>query len=326
MLRPTPCRTPSALPEPPIALLPWVLVSALILCATLCAAPAWAAFHLNEINKIMVGYNGDQTIQAVEIKMIADFENVVNTGTIKVYDANGAFVSTLGTFSGNVAVGVTGRKILCATSNFASTFGITPDLVITPGLPVTTGQVAFELPTCLVNAIPYGAINVFKNGPTAAPPIPADGATVLVRIVDDLTIPSCPLNEDANARFKLASGSSAFPITFTNNADASVNVFTTVTAASGAPPSVGAIHVYPNPIRGSARVEAPAWAPLTVHDVQGRVVRVLTCLGACPAIAGPFRGEWDGTDQVGRRLPSGIYFLRYAGAPRPEVKRVVLLR
>ncbi len=300
----------------------------LLLWAVLCANPAWAAFHLNEINKIMVGYNGDQTIQAVEIKMLAATENLVNTAAIRVYDANGAFVSTLGTFSADVPLGGVGRKILCATPNFAATFGITPDLVINPSLPVTTGQVSFELGTCLINAIPYGAIITFKNGASAAPPIPKDGATALVRKVDNVTTFFCPPQEDANAKFLLVSGSSGSPVTFTNNSNVSVNVFTTVTAANGDLRGIGGARIFPNPIRSRATIEWPG-VPLSfvaVYDVSGRPVRVWGTPWARGATGGPSEITWDGTDDGGRRLPSGIYFVKIgtgrAGVPVP----VVLLR
>ncbi|MBI4364829.1 MAG: hypothetical protein HY568_05305 [Candidatus Latescibacteria bacterium] len=299
---------------------------AMILCAMCYPTPVWAAYHLNEITKIMAGYNGDVTIQAVEIKMIANFENVVNGARIRIYDASGALVSTLGTFTANVAVGTTGRKILCATSNFASTFGITPDLVISPGIPVTTGQVSFETATCLINAIPYGAISVFKNGPTAAPPLPADGATVLVRVVEDSTTFSCPLREDANFKFRLASGSSGSPITFTNNANASVNVFTTVTAAEGSLRGFDRPRVFPNPIRSRATIEWPG-VPLSfvaVYDVNGKRVRAWGVPGLRGTMGGPARITWDGTDDSGRRLASGIYFVQI-GTPARRVP-VVLLR
>ena len=74
-------------------------------------------------------------------------------------------------------------------------FGLVPDLQINAGMPVTTGQVAFEDPagTCLVDAVAYGAVTTFLVGTTAAPPLPSGGATVLVRTVDNGTFPSCPV-------------------------------------------------------------------------------------------------------------------------------------
>jgi len=110
------------------------------------ALPASAAFHLNEITKVMVGLNGNTTIQAVELKMLATGENLVTGVSIKVYDAAGAQMDSLGSFSASLPNGIAGRFILCATPNFAATFGITPDLLIKPGLLVGTGQVSFENP------------------------------------------------------------------------------------------------------------------------------------------------------------------------------------
>jgi hypothetical protein len=286
------------------------------------------AFHLNEITKLMAGFNGDATIQAVELKMLTDGENLVGGVSIRTYDAGGVLQATLGTFAGSIPNGTAGARILCATANFQATFGITADLTITAGIPATTGQVAFETGTCRVNVLPYGAVTVPLGGPSAAPPLPTGGATVLVRTTDSPTS-FCPLSvpEDAAARFGVQSGSSGSPIPFQNNAGASVNVFSTVAAVDPSPPAPGVLRVSPNPFRGTTRIEAPGWSPLTIHDVRGRLVRVLTCTGACPAVAGPFRGEWDGTDARGEPVPSGVYFLRYAGPGGPAViRRIALIR
>jgi hypothetical protein len=86
------------------------------------------------------------------------------------------------------------------------------------------------------------------------------------------------------------------------------------------------LRVSPNPFRETTVIEAAGWQPLTIHDVRGRLVRVLTCSGLCPGISGPYRGVWDGTDAQGRRLPSGVYFLKYAGAAGVAVRRIALLR
>src|SRR5256885_11079712 len=72
------------------------------LLALLHPASANAAFHLNEITKVMVGLNGNNTIQAVELKMLAGGENLVTGMSIKVYDAGGAQRDSLGSFAGSV--------------------------------------------------------------------------------------------------------------------------------------------------------------------------------------------------------------------------------
>jgi hypothetical protein len=74
--------------------------------------------------------------------------------------------------------------------------------------------------------------------------------------------------------------------------------------------------IQPNPSRGSARVtislagrpgDAPVAVEATVHDLAGRAVRVLH-RGQLPR--GSTTLEWDGRDDSGRPLGSGLYFLR----------------
>jgi hypothetical protein len=295
----------------------------------LAAPEAAQVFHIMEVNKLMVGYNGDTSIQAIEMKMILGGQNLVSGLSFAAYDGNGALVATLGTFTANVANGANGSRVLAATANFAATFGITPDLVITPSIPVTSGQVAFEEAGCRVNVLPYGDVPTPLTSPTAAPPLPAGGATVLVRTVDNATSPTCPLAENAGARFMLTSGGPGHPVPFTNNAGVTVNVLSTVVGVEDSPPAAAPlVRAYPNPTRGVTRIDAPGWQALTIHDVQGRLVRVLTCTsgGPCPAQAGPYRGVWDGDDYRGRAVPSGIYFLRYDGASGPTVVRIAVMR
>jgi hypothetical protein len=284
-------------------------------------------FHLNEITHLMVGFNGDATIQALELKLLSASENLVGGVQINTYDRNGVFVATLGTFPGSVPNGSAGDRILCATANFQATLGITPDLVITPGIPSTTGQIAFEKPTCRVNVLPYGDIAVPVGGTSAAAPLPAGGATALFRTVDS-AISACPASvpEDAAMHFVLRSGSPGAPIVFQNNSRATVNVSSTVTSVDATPPASRSLRVSPNPFQGATRIEAPAPGSLTIHDVRGRLVRVLTRGPEPFAPAGAYRADWDGTDGSGRKLPSGIYLVRYAGAAEVEVTRVVLIR
>ena len=301
------------------------LLALLPLLAMLQAAPASAAFHLNEITKVMVGLNGNNTIQAVELKMLAGAENLVTGMSIKVYDAGGTLVDSLGTFTGSVAAGLAGRRILCATENFAVTFGITPDLLIKPGLLVGTGQVSFEKPGCFVNALAYGSVTTPKNGTTSAPALSAGAAEALVRSIDDATVPSCPLAEDAAARFGLVSGTAGSPILFTNNLAEFALVYPTATGVDGGTPSAVPLRVYPNPFHAGARIVAPGYGYLAVYDVRGRMVRSWGSLGVAPATVGPMRLDWDGTDAEGHRLASGIYFVQYGLSPKNRA-RLVLLR
>ncbi len=299
-------------------------VTILLLAAP--APPARASFHLIEINKILTSHNGDATVQAVELRMQAGGQNLVSGLAIRSYDAAGVLLATHGTFGGSLPLSgaVADRKILCATSGFATTFGITPDLVITPGLPLATGQVSFETVTCFVNAVAYGAVTLSKNGTTSAPAIPSGLAYVLTRTGNNATIPSCPLAEDAAARFAVRSGSTGAPVPFSNNAGSTVNVSSTITGAAETPSAPEAPRAYPNPFRGSIRIESPTSKWIGIFDVRGTLVRVLS-RPQTPARS-PYRGDWDGRDGNGRAVPAGIYFIRFGRGPLAPISRVALLR
>jgi hypothetical protein len=93
-------------------------------------------------------------------------------------------------------------------------------------------------------------------------------------------------------------------------------------AGSSTPSRTRITSIEPNPFSSETRVRlATAGGPvrLTVHDTAGRMVRVLVD-GTLPAGAQAMR--WDGRDETGRELGSGIYFLRVsqAGASAEAVK------
>ena len=74
------------------------------------------------------------------------------------------------------------------------------------------------------------------------------------------------------------------------------------------PPQAGVtVAAGPNPFRGSTTLRCAGAASLQVHDVAGRVVRVLN-----PSARG--LAVWDGRDFDGHRLPAGAYF-RAPGPP-----------
>ncbi len=81
---------------------------------------------------------------------------------------------------------------------------------------------------------------------------------------------------------------------------------------------------WPNPAAGGVRLDlevpGPADASLRIYDVRGALV----WRRAYPA--GRWLVEWDGSDEHGRRLPSGTYFLRLEGSGPAMTRKVVLLR
>jgi hypothetical protein len=84
----------------------------------------------------------------------------------------------------------------------------------------------------------------------------------------------------------------------------------------------------PNPMRSAARVRfelaSPAPVVLSIHDVSGRLVRVLVRSGAHPA--GLHEAAWEGRDERGEAVPSGTYFLCLAAGADRRTKRFTLLR
>ncbi len=94
-----------------------------------------------------------------------------------------------------------------------------------------------------------------------------------------------------------------------------------------APAASRLLPVSPNPFSPGAeiRFEVARTGPIeiTVHDVQGRLVRTLV-----DAVheAGSRAIAWDGRDDSGRDAGSGIYFLRLATAGSSSIQKAVLVR
>jgi hypothetical protein len=84
---------------------------------------------------------------------------------------------------------------------------------------------------------------------------------------------------------------------------------------------------FPNPMWGDARIrfDLPerVMTELTVYDAAGRRVRTLMKRTAGP---GPGEYAWDGTDDSGRDLASGVYFLRLRAGAAERTCKIVILR
>ena len=90
-------------------------------------------------------------------------------------------------------------------------------------------------------------------------------------------------------------------------------------------PLILALH--PNPSTGfvktSLSLSRSASLSLEVYDLQGAVVRTLARTTLPP---GRHEFLWDGRDDFGNKIPSGIYLLRASAGPRSQTARVLLLR
>jgi len=85
---------------------------------------------------------------------------------------------------------------------------------------------------------------------------------------------------------------------------------------------------YPNPFNPKTNIvydlPEPARVDLRVYDVAGRLVRVI--LDDAATEAGPHTAVWDGRDDRGARLASGVYLCRLEIDGEVLTKRMVLLK
>ena len=96
--------------------------------------------------------------------------------------------------------------------------------------------------------------------------------------------------------------------------------------APGAP--VFASRCHPNPFAATTEIEFTlserSRVTLKIYDVSGRLVRVLMDRELS---AGPHDGvRWDGRDDVGDPVASGVYLYQLASPSRVDTKKIVLLR
>ncbi len=101
-----------------------------------------------------------------------------------------------------------------------------------------------------------------------------------------------------------------------------------IVAVDAAVPSVLSLDLYPNPLNPRATlrfsIPAPGQATLVVYDLKGSAVRHL--LAAVHLPAGLHTTTWDGNDDTGSPLPSGVYFARLRTAGRALTVRATLVR
>jgi len=87
-------------------------------------------------------------------------------------------------------------------------------------------------------------------------------------------------------------------------------------------------NAYPNPFNPSTQIsfEAPreSVASLRVYDVSGRVVAIL--LDDENVHEGRNTVFWNGRDDIGRSVPTGVYFYRLIAGRFDETKRMVLIK
>ncbi len=85
---------------------------------------------------------------------------------------------------------------------------------------------------------------------------------------------------------------------------------------------------YPNPFNPATTIAfhlpAETAVGLAVFDLSGHLVRELA--HGTPFSAGPHAVYWNGRDDAGRDLPSGIYLCRLHALERRESRKLTLVR
>ena len=113
------------------------------------AVPAFASFHLMQIEQIIGGVNGDPTKQAIQLRTRALGENFVSNGRLVVWDAAGANPIIICDPTTDVPNNAAGVRILIASAGFASATSpaAVPDFIMSQLIPVsyfTAGSITWE--------------------------------------------------------------------------------------------------------------------------------------------------------------------------------------
>ena len=134
-----------------------IALSALTLGAIALAQPAFASFHLMQIEQVIGGVNGDTSRQAIQLRMRTSGQNLVTAGQLVAWNAAGTNPVLLLDIPSNVPVSTDGARVLIATSNFLP--GLTPDFVMTTPIPASylaAGKITFESDGTFGSAVWWG--------------------------------------------------------------------------------------------------------------------------------------------------------------------------
>jgi len=104
--------------------------------------PAMATFHLMKVVEIFPGTAASPSAQYVVIQMYASGQNLVGGHALTVYNAAGSVVGTF-TFAGSVPNGANQAKILIATSQAESFFGLSADMVMSASVMSAGGKLCW---------------------------------------------------------------------------------------------------------------------------------------------------------------------------------------
>jgi len=120
---------------------------ALFLAAVVLSAPSLArgAFHLSLIDEVMSGFDGDPSVQYVEIRMLGSGQSSVGKTRLTVFHCDGSAPTVLLVVPKNVTNSGPNSRWLMATPKFAEVACLQPDFVFQPGIS-SCGQICWGAP------------------------------------------------------------------------------------------------------------------------------------------------------------------------------------
>jgi hypothetical protein len=316
------------------------LISAflVVMLFALAVPSAHATFHFMQIEQVIGGVDGDNSMQAIQLRMRASFQNLVSGARILVFDAAGSnpvVVSTLPTDVVNHGVGV---RILIASANFVSrtTPPAVPDFTMDALIPASylaAGSMTFE---SVVGRIVYwrlswggggytgstlGSVTNDADGnfgPPFAGPLPSSD-TRAVRFQGAASAASSSNAVD----YALTAGDAVF----VNNAGQSFTVETVPTGFDSPPLGAPSMRNFPNPFNPSTEIVfnmvRAGHASLVVFDARGGLVAKLLDRDL---EAGPNRVVWNGRSSSGRVMATGVFFYRLVTRDAVLTRKMVLLK
>ena len=122
--------------------------------------PAMATFHFMKVVEIFPGAAASPSAQYVVIQMYASGQNLVGGHALTVYNAAGSAVGTF-TFPGSVPNGANQAKLLIATTQAESFFGVNADLVMSASVLSAGGKVCWA---GTIDCVAWGAYTGSSTG------------------------------------------------------------------------------------------------------------------------------------------------------------------
>jgi len=309
-----------------------------VILLVLLVVPAYATFHNMQIEQVIGGVDGDNTVQAIQLRMRSSFQNLVQNSRLVAWDAAGANPVVISTPASSVPNQGAGVRVLIASASFASATSpaASPDFTMDNLIPASylaAGSLTFEnsAGSIVYWRLSFGGGSYTGSnsgsttndldgdfGPPFAGPLPSSD-TQAVRFQGSGTAMSTTNEAD----YSLTGGDAVFR----NNAGQSFTVESTATGVGSVAFGDWLGQNRPNPFNPSTEIAfsmaSGGQATLVIYDVQGKPVSTLV-----DAVfeAGPHRVGWDGRDVNGAPVASGVYFYRLTSTGGVQTRKMVLTK